>query len=517
MIASGNFFSLRRRCLMIWLIVFSAAGAIAHAQSSDPNSPMPLPGNPFNGSIRAKDNASYYYTFMAGPGNITVSVPVKTNGNLSQLNIEIYDSSSSLLLSIDATSSGSTQKQTFVLNTQQTLLMKLSGLRSNDGGSFSLRLEGRVSLGGAVTPSSPGVSRSNDNPNLPPRPKDAQPPRIRITSPSVTRGQSASVGASRVTVQGEASDESGVSEVIVRGVSAKLDASGNFSAEVMLRVGENQIAVSATDTYGNRSEESFLINRTGDLPSGPAQPTEDLLKGRYYALLIAVEDYKGPVFGRLANPVKDAEKLRDVLTTYYTFNKQDVTLLQDPTRDEIIDAIERLENIVKPEDNLLIFYAGHGQWDKDRKQGYWIPSDVQGDSRRKWLSNGEVRDAIRGIKARHTLLITDACFSGGILGSRGAVVPPSIEELMRMQSRTAMTSGAMTTVPDRSVFLEYLTKYLAENKEAYKTANSIFTSLQTVVIDNSPRMDDGTRTTPLYGSIQEAGHEGGDFIFVRRQ
>lgn len=490
------------------------AGTIAYAQSSDPSAPMPILANPFTGAIRPKDNASYYYSFTAGPGNLTISVPVKTNGNLSQLSVEVYDSNNSLLLNVDATSSGSTQETTISLSASQRLIMKLTGLRSNDSGSFSIKLKGRIDLQPPV--SAPSVPGTTSRPVT--KEKDTTPPKIRIISPSVTRGQSASTGTSRVPVTGMALDESGVSEVLVRGVSARLDANGNFSAEVMLKVGENQIAVSATDTYGNRIEETFIINRTADLPVGAAKPEVDLLKGRYYALLIAVQEYKGPVYNRLDNPLKDAEKLRDVLTTYYTFDKQDVIFLKNPTRDEIISTIEQLEKTLKPEDNLLIFYAGHGQWDKDRQQGYWIPSDVQGESRSKWLSNGDVRDSIRGIKARHTLLITDACFGGGILSSRGgAVVPPSIEELMRMQSRTAMTSGAMTTVPDRSVFLEYLTKRLAENKEAYKTAASIFTSLQTVVIDNSPRMNDGNRTTPLYGSIQEAGHEGGDFIFVRRQ
>ena len=499
----------------ILLIALIGSTQGAAAQSDNAANPTPLTGNTLSGNIAHKDAQSYYYTFTAGPGDITFALSVKSNGNFSYMEMEILDLSKRTLLRMDASSNGAVKKSTLKFDSQQTLLMRLASARTSDGGAFNIKINGLI---GAAKPSTQPSTQPPTNANADkPVTKDATPPRIRITSPSVSRGQSASAGTSRVTVIGEAIDESGVSEVLVRGIPARLDANGNFSAEVMLKVGDNEIAVSATDTYGNRADERLLINRGSESPSGGSQAVTEPPKGRYYALLIGIEDYKGPVYNRLDNPLKDAEKLRDVLTTHYTFEKQDVTLLKNPTRDEIIDAIERLEKTLKPEDNLLIFYAGHGQWDKDRQQGYWIPSDVLGDSRSKWLSNGEVRDSIRGIKARHTLLITDACFGGGILSSRGAVMPPSIQELMRLPSRTAMTSGAMTTVPDRSVFLEYLTKRLVENKEPFTTAASIFTSLQTAVIDNSPRMTDGNRTTPLYGSIQEAGHEGGDFIFVRRQ
>ncbi|HEY6333334.1 MAG TPA: hypothetical protein VI756_28680 [Blastocatellia bacterium] len=103
--------------------------------------------------------------------------------------------------------------------------------------------------------------------------------------------------------------------------------------------------------------------------------------------------------------------------------------------------------------------------------------------------------------------------------NRGLAPPvtPAIEQLDRLPSRTAMTSGAMTTVPDRSIFLEYLIKRLQGNTQPYKTATELFASLQTAVINNSPVVDsNGNRPTPQYGAIQEAGDEGGDFVFVRR-
>ena len=497
------------------LIVLSATGS-AYSQSNDRNSPTPLSSNPFNGIIKPQDNATYYYTFSAGPGSLKVATPVRTNGNLCEVTVEIYNSANSVLMSLAATSSGIVQQGEITLAAKERLLLSVTGLRMNDSGSFSIKLTGRVflnetSTAGTASPLRPGGSS--------PSRKDTTPPSIRITSPPTTRGQGSTTGASRVRVIGDATDESGVSEVVVNGQTATLDANGHFSAEVLLKVGDNRIVVSATDTNANRGEESFTIDRSGPEPR-PSNPEERApLRGRYYALLIAVQDYKGQGIQKLDNPVKDAERLSEVLSRNYTFESQDVRLLKNPTREEIISAFEQLEKTIKPEDSLLVFYAGHGLWDDKTKQGYWIPVDVEKESRRKWLSNGEVRDSLRGIAAAHTLLITDACFSGGILKGRdlSTAMTPAIQQLSRMPSRTAMTSGAMTTVPDTSIFLQYLIKRLQENKDGYKSAMEVFSSLRAAVINNSRVVDKNeTRPTPQYGVIQEAGDEGGDFIFVRR-
>lgn len=495
--------------LILPSILVGSINVIA-AQSNDPTNPTPLAGNTLNGNIAHKDAQSYYYTFAAGPGEITFSLSVKSNGRFSYLDLEVLDSNRRSLLKMDASSDGMTRKSSLRFETQQTLIMRISSARTSEGGTFALKLGGQISA--VKAPTQPSKTEGSITPA-----KDSTPPVIRIISPATTRGQS--VG-SRITVTGEAIDESGVSEVLVRGQAARLDASGRFSAEIMLRVGENQIPVSATDIHGNRAEETFTINRAADSSPDNSLPPAEFVRGKYYALLIAAQDYNSQTFPRLDNPLKDSEKLFDALTAHYTFDKENVFLLKNPTRDEIISKFEALEKTIKKEDSLLIFYAGHGVWDEQRKQGYWIPIDVQGDSRSKWLSNSDVRDAIRGIKAQHTLLITDACFSGGILKGRGPApaASPIIDQLMRMPSRTAMTSGTLTTVPDRSVFLEFFLKRLQENQDPYKTATEIFSSLRIAVGNNSPVVDQhGNRPTPQYGVIQEAGDEGGDFIFVRRQ
>ena len=74
-----------------------------------------------------------------------------------------------------------------------------------------------------------------------------------------------------------------------------------------------------------------------------------------------------------------------------------------------------------------------------------------------------------------------------------------------------MTSGTLTEVPDKSVFIEYLIKRLEDNDSKYSTSQEMFVSMRTAVINNSP-----TGQVPQFGEIRETGDEGGDFIFVRR-
>jgi hypothetical protein len=224
-----------------------------------------------------------------------------------------------------------------------------------------------------------------------------------------------------------------------------------------------------------------------------------------------VEDYQDPTIADLSNPVNDANKLYKVLANKYSFKQENISLLQIPTMREVTQALENYFNLLSDNDNLLIFYAGHGYWDKKFKQGYWLPADADRENRGTWIPNSIIRDYMRGIPSRHTLLITDACFSGGIFKSRDAFKDASkaIKQLYSLPSRKAMTSGTLMEVPDKSVFIEYLIKRLEENQQKYLPSEQLFASFKIAVINNSPNAQ-----VPQFGEVRETGDEGGDFIFI---
>ncbi len=263
------------------------------------------------------------------------------------------------------------------------------------------------------------------------------------------------------------------------------------------------------------SYSSASIERSDSQPTVISQQqtnADPSFTGKYYALLIAVEDYNDPMINDLDKPVKDAQKLLDVLINEYLFEKANVTFLKNPNREQIISTLDRLEKELSKSDNLLIFYAGHGYWNETTQKGFWLPSDASKQNTSNWIGNSSISDYVRSIPAKHTLLIADACFSGSIFKTRAAFGNQELSamKLYELTSRKAMTSGTLTEVPDKSVFIEFLVKRLYENQDTYLPSEQLFFSFKPAVINN-------TESIPQYGVVGNAGDEGGDFIFVRRK
>jgi hypothetical protein len=246
--------------------------------------------------------------------------------------------------------------------------------------------------------------------------------------------------------------------------------------------------------------------------TAPAKSDETINNiGKYYALIIGNNAYQDVNIISLDGPIKDATNLYNILTTKYTFDPRNITFLKNATYEQMISAFDEMSNKITKNDNLVVFYAGHGVWDEAKELGYWLPVDAKKTNTAYWIPNSRISDYMSSIKSKHTLLIADACFSGSIFKSRKAFsdAQPSINKLYEMPSKKAMTSGTLKEVPDKSVFLKFLVERLSDNKEKYLSSDMLFASFRQAVLNNSP-------TEPQYGTIQNAGDEGGEFIFIRK-
>lgn len=305
----------------------------------------------------------------------------------------------------------------------------------------------------------------------------------------------------QIELVGTIADEDGISLVLINDKPVQLIDQGYFKVQIPVFEGLKEIEIQVLDKKNNSTKKVIAVN-----------VKEPIGTGDYYALLIGVNEYDDPNIADLDKPIADAGRLGSVLESYYTFPKENITYLENPTRTAIIDALDQLSQKLTREDNLLIFYAGHGYWDVDRKIGYWIPSNGSKTSTADWFRNTTLTDQLRTINTKHTLLIADACFSGSIFKSRSVFIGEdavAIKKLYALPSRKAMTSGTLTEVPDQSEFLKYLTKRLEANSMEYLPAAELFASLRISVINNSD-------VIPQYGTIQKAGDEGGDFIFIKK-
>lgn len=341
------------------------------------------------------------------------------------------------------------------------------------------------------------------------------PPKVVITEPVVQRGFKI-VKTKRILVKGKATDKDGIYEVIINGVDANISDDGSFTANVPLKIGTNDLIVKATDLKQASSTKKFTIKRKSpDVVDDPVVVKKDKKIntgfGKYYALLIGVSDYGDGAITDLGGlPTKDAKDLANVLINKYNFERENVVMLNNsPKANDIIKEFSKLKKKITEKDNLLVFYAGHGIYDEVSQVGHWLPSDADMEYELNLISNSQVVDFLKAIRSKHTLLISDACFSGSIFKTRSfEKSPKSIQKKYELTSRKAITSGTLKTVPNKSMFLKYLLKRLETNTNSYLSARQLFNRIEEPVMNNSPN-------TPQYGTIYGIGDEGGDFIFIK--
>jgi hypothetical protein len=340
--------------------------------------------------------------------------------------------------------------------------------------------------------------------------RDTLPPVIKMLSHAFNADGRLQYDKPEINLVGKITDDkSGVNRIFINSQKFELTADGLFMQRIPLTKGDNKISVVAVDNNDNYAEQDYVVDYEPE--AGPiAAPLN--IAGKYYALIIGINEYDDPGLSNLDYPVKDAENLQNVLKTHYMFDEGNIILLRNARRIDINNALDNLARMVTPNDNLLIFYAGHGWWDEKADIGYWLPRDAKREYKADWFRNSTLCDYIREINSKHTLLITDACFGGSIFKTRSVDMeaPKAIQMLYNLPSRKAMTSGTLTEVPDRSSFVKYLIERLSENKEKCISSEQLFTSFRMAVINNSDAI-------PQYGEIKNVGDEGGDFIFIRKE
>jgi TolB-like protein len=334
---------------------------------------------------------------------------------------------------------------------------------------------------------------------------------ISITEPAVSRGIKIVSKKDIITVKGTAIDPAGIKELTVNGRNAVLDKNGSFSIQMNLEVGENRLLVKAVNGLKVEKIDTFFVTRNAE---------EMLAAGRFVAFVIGINSYSG-YWHPLNNALNDAKGMAELLKNEYKFDTVITLLDKDATRKNIIQQLEWLANNLKTDDNLLIFYSGHGQLNKVLNKGYWVPVDANSNSVADYISNSDVKTFLGGIPSKHTMLIADACFAGDIFRGQSEPVqfdPNNMEkyykEVYRKQSRLALTSGGLEEVMDagkegHSIFTYYLMKALKENTKKYIDASQLFNEFSVSVTNNSEQ-------TPQLQAVKDAGNEGGQFVFIKR-
>ena len=220
---------------------------------------------------------------------------------------------------------------------------------------------------------------------------------------------------------------------------------------------------------------------------------------------------------KLKTPINDVKKTSSILKNKFNF---DLTTLINPSKREILVALNKYVKKLNKNDNFLIYFAGHGIAEND--EGFWLTKEAKKDDDIDWLSNSEIILRLRKIKANNILVIADSCFSGTL--TRGLNIEPNeikitneiLERYNNSTTRLALTSGGNEPVLDgggleNSIFSSQLINFLSKQNKPF-TASDIYLSIRNKIIKNA--LEYGHKQNPTLRDIPKSGHLDRDFVFI---
>lgn len=286
-------------------------------------------------------------------------------------------------------------------------------------------------------------------------------PKINIVQPAAQKNQKFvlhleddNVNLVGITIKGYIESENDIYKTYINNTEIGLT-NGKFQYSMKLAFGNNTISVKAIDIYGNESTQNIVVQQQYKI-----EGYNDTLNrlGKDYALIIATNDYQN--YGKLQNPIFDGRTIARELQNIYGF---EVDTLFDPSKEEIEAKLESYKRKqFSDDDQLFIFYAGHGDYDKEAAEGYLVPKNAQlmeNDMfRESFISHTYFREQLNQITSKHTFLVLDACFGGTFdkkltASDRGIArfdeeKRQFIQSRMMYRTRKYISSGGKQYVPD---------------------------------------------------------------------
>jgi uncharacterized protein len=260
----------------------------------------------------------------------------------------------------------------------------------------------------------------------------------------------------------------------------------------------------------------------------PIPPTADertmagMNFGRYYAIVIGNQNYQS--IESLQTPKYDAARAARILADKYGFTVQ---ILEDANDITMLKTINDLNAVLKPEDNVLIYYAGHGTRLKSGKieSGYWLPVNADAPPEdRFWIPNEQITGHLGRLPAKRVLVVADSCYAGLLstdpsylfLNDKVSYSKDYIKYKLPKRARLLLSSGGDKPVLDEgsggnSVFARAFLDELEAN-QGILSSPELFSRIRKRVEVTAAH--NKFVQTPEFKSIKGAGHEVGDFFFV---
>lgn len=265
------------------------------------------------------------------------------------------------------------------------------------------------------------------------------------------------------------------SRVIERINSSAGESASNFASWLSAQLsGKDSLLIShfaGRDFRFPKIETPMLCNpdpiqeRGGSRQPGQKQPPTAWKPGTNYALIVANDTYD--TLEKLTYPESDATKLEKLLEDRYAFK---VRILKHQSKASIAAAIRSYADpkayTINPQDQLFVFFAGHGAFDRVFKEGLICVPESKGDvdqdpAFEHYLQYSTLNTLLNGLPFGHVCLALDVCFGGSFASS---VAPARFDEPADGPSignicHVVAMSGDRE-VPDASPFTNHLLDWL---------------------------------------------------------
>ncbi|MBF0234194.1 MAG: caspase family protein [Desulfamplus sp.] len=267
--------------------------------------------------------------------------------------------------------------------------------------------------------------------------RDDVPPKIILTSPSVTRGIQIKIQPliKETLIEGIVEAEHELQYLKINGEILSINGNGRFSKLMSLKESEQNIVIEASDILGNRAIKKFDLvkEEVHDKP---------LKESALWGLAVGVSLYQNKD-SNLAYADKDALSIADFFRNQKGKLFSEVhfkTLVNDQvTRDSIIENIGRHLNSAAPNDVVFLFMAGHGIKHRQTGSYYFVPHDADMNnivSKGLRMSDFEESVKILSTNVNKVIIAMDTCHSGSMqVGARsGGSGEKNLAEVMKEAS-----------------------------------------------------------------------------------
>jgi Caspase domain len=377
---------IRSRCtifgVLFFFCVITQQILPASAQSRDKHDPTPLTDRVVQGEEDVRGQ-SYFYSFEAGPGDITVNFDGSTDYYSTNMHVVLSDNSQSELADIgaNATSTGASKIGKIHLLKKQRILMRLTF-----GGDVGIRVKYKIRLDGPISFSDDSQLANNDSTVQ----RDGS-----AESVSIAQTKTASMPQARSASQAQTTT-----------TSSPQTAAASIPSTESVPIPRTQVsnAQAPIETPPDDLGDPAIINT----------PIEDK-----WAFLVGISEFQKPEIN-LRYSAKDAKDLYSYLVNEAHFAPDHVKLLvnKEATKERVMAELgdKWLPRLARPNDLVLIFISTHGSPSQVDLEGLNYLVMYNTDPESLYATGLPLQDLAEAIKHRvhsnRVIVVVDACHSG---------------------------------------------------------------------------------------------------------